>query len=247
MKRLLHALVLLLGLSLPAEASFTLVTTATNSNGGSSGSIAAISIGSVTAGNLVVVGCGQDSATTPATITSVTDGGTTFTAATANTSSAASYQMYYATSSVSTGIVTYTCNYSVAVFTREIQVFVFSYTGTVSFDTEIATGAGASGTATASGNITTTGTDEMVFGAAYGENATAYTAQTINGSAATASVGIGVSTLYYLAAASTFTGQATATANTSGRWVSSMLAFKNTAAGGAAPKRLALTGVGDEL
>lgn len=245
MKRLL---VILLGLlwSVNAEASFTFSRSTTNSNGGSATTITAGATG-ITLGALVVVACGNDSGLTAV----VDDGGlSAFTAATANISGSAALQFGWANSSAASGSVTYQCSFfsgatPTAAFSREIQVYIFTTSASANFDVADATGAGASGTATSSGNITTTGTDELVFGAAYGENATAYTAQAINGSAATGTLGAGVSTLYYLAFGSTFTGAATATANASGRWVSNAIAFKITGGGGAAPKRLLTLGVGE--
>jgi hypothetical protein len=208
--------------------SFTLVNSNSASGGAGSTTIATTVTG-VGAGNLVVIYTGNNQ---PATMT-VDDGGSdTPTQDTINSASGAvRTQFHYILSSVASGSVTYTCTFDVSASNRIIIVYVFSYTGTCTFDAANRDGA-ATGTACASGNITTTGTDELCFGGLYSEGDQDMTALQIAGTNVTAQIDNARGTLSYLAFGSTFTNQFTATQAASTRWNAGLIAFKNSAGGG---------------
>lgn len=114
---------------------------------------------------------------------------------------------------------------------KRFLIMEFSYTATPSYD------AGnqnqSNGATLASGNITTTGTDEVVigtFGEYFGE--TTNTEQ-INGVAATGRVDATYSSMWYRILTSTFTGgQATANFPIGGAYISAIIGIKAVAGGG---------------
>lgn len=231
-KRLLiiaFAVVCIFGLSPNAFASWTLVSSCNNSNGGSDTTIACSIVG-VNVGDTVLVVA--DGSGTP-TIT-VSDGTTSFTGLTAITTSNSGLTMRgsYLLASAASGTVPYTVTYSVAATSRNIEAYAFTPSGTPSLDQQASdeTIASSSGS---SGNITTTGTDELAFGYEANENQTVPSAMQINGTNATASIVSGEnSALWYLATGSTFTGAATFTNASSTRNLTAIVSFKNTAGGG---------------
>jgi hypothetical protein len=218
--------------------SFTLVNS--NSTFGAAGATTvATTVTGVGAGNLVVIYTGNNQ---PATMT-VDDGGSdTPTQDTINTGSGSvRTQFHYILSSVASGSVTYTCTFDVSASNRLIMVYVFSYTGTCTFDQANRDGA-ASSPPVASGNITTTGTDEMCFGGLYSEGNQDMTALQINGTNVTAQVDNDRGTLSYLAFGSTFTGQFTANQAVTSRWNAGLIAFKNAGGGGGGGPSIIYTG-----
>lgn len=161
---------------IPAIPSATYVQDGTNTEDASSSSIAA-TINGVTAGNLIVAYVKFEG--TPTTI-SLSDGTNSFTPGTMNDGSNGdvSGQFLYLLSS-SGGNKTYTVTLGAARTFRRLIVKEFAYSGTISLDVQSV----ASGVATAapnSGNVTTTGIDEICCGS-YGDySATASTAELID-------------------------------------------------------------------
>lgn len=208
--------------------SFTLNNGNSGINSGSNISVAVVVTG-VLAGDLVVA-YANDNGGVQSPIT-ISDGTTSLTPLTEVTiSTVVESQIFYLLSSVASGSVTYTATWNANVSTPSLAVYVFTPSGTVVFDQANQAG-GAGVTTKSSGNITTTGTDELVFGAQQGESA--YISLTINGSAPTALVGTGSFRLGYLAFGSTFTGDCFATQTSAGRLAAHIASFKIT--GGGAP------------
>lgn len=122
--------------------------------------------------------------------------------------------------------MTYTVTFpSGATFTRMVA-FEFSSTGTISFDTQN-TGSGT-GTALASGNITTAGVSDLVLGS-YGEYGGGDTSlEQINGQTATEVVRtISNASSWYKSFTSDFTGNSTATLQSAAPWIGNIIAFKS--------------------
>ena len=135
--------------------------------------------------------------------------------------------------SANSGTRTYTVTPGGSPGFQRMIAFELSYTGgTLSFDTDRADGKGTSASPS-SGNITTTGTDEIVFGS-YGEYSDhILSARQINGQNADANVDAGgFTSVWRKSFGSTFTGAATATLSPSAEWISNVIAFKVTGAGG---------------
>src|SRR6185436_5685608 len=132
-------------------------------------------------------------------------------------------QFFYLPSSQAQGAVTYTANFSAARSWKRMIVYQYSYGGVASFDaSNRATGTSGS---LNSGNITTTGANEVVFGA-YGEynsdNTT--TNEQINGQNAD-NVFRQYHSMWSKTFTSPFTGAATAAGNSS-TWIGSIISFK---------------------
>ena len=208
--------------------SFTAVCKAENS--GLSG-CTSLTVGSsngisgVQAGDLVVIFAGGGSTTT---ITDVSDGTSSFTAGTSNTSNTEQCQFWYLLSSVATGAPTYTITYSASTLNRTADVFVFRPSSPCVMDVQRADQNNPNSSAPASGNITTTGTDEMVVFAVYKEGSTTYSNRLINSLAVTDSTGQTNSDASYRAFASTFTGQGELTLSGNTRWCCNIISFKIT-------------------
>jgi hypothetical protein len=133
---------------------------------------------------------------------------------------------YYLLSSSASGTVTYTATWNTARPYRRMMIYEYSYSGgAVVFDASNR----AAGTGTLnSGNITTTGTEEIVFGA-YGEyHATPTSTERINGVAADQVVRASWASMWSKSFTAPFTGAATA--NAGPEWIGSVIAFKRTAA-----------------
>jgi hypothetical protein len=135
-------------------------------------------------------------------------------------------QFFYLLSSTASGTVTYTATWSAARPYRKLMIYEFSYNGgTVAFDSSNRA-TGTSGTLS-SGNITTTGADEIVLGA-YGEYSTNNTTtERINGVAADQVLRASYASMWSKSFTAPFTGAATASGN-SHPWVGSVIAFKRT-------------------
>ena len=197
------------------------------SDGG--GTTLSVSLTGVQAGSLLVAFVKWEGGTTPVTLS---DGTSSFTADTQNSGAGGELhgRFYYLLSSARSGSVTYTATWTEA---RPYQrMFVYEYTqsgGIVTFDaSNRATGNSGS---LNSGTLTTTGTDEVVFGA-YGEYDASTTAnEQINGVAADQVVRTGFASMWSKRFTAPFTGAATATGNSS-TWIGNVIAFKR---GGGAP------------
>lgn len=197
----------------------------------------------VAAGDIVVVMVGWEG--TDTTI-AVSDGTTTLTPwsignkGTAGSNGEPHLAMSYLLASVASGTntVVYTATYGAARTFRTIAVYVFTPSAAASIggSPNCSAGSGTTGTALASGNITTTGMDGLAV-AAYSEyGGTLDGTQKINGvdDVGTQLCGTSHSCLYYIAYAAEFTGQATAGIGSNNRWVLGVIAFKIGAAAGLA-------------
>jgi hypothetical protein len=135
-------------------------------------------------------------------------------------------RFFYLPASTASGTVTYTATWSAARPYRRILIYEYSYSGgSVSFDGSNRATA-TSGSLT-SGNITTTGSDEVVFGA-YGEySSSTTTGERIGGVLADQAVRSGFASMWSKRFTAPFTGAATATGNSS-TWIGNVIAFKRT-------------------
>ena len=157
------------------------------------------------------------------------DGTSTFTADALN--SAANNDLrgrfFYLPASVRSGTVTYTATWSAARPWRRILIYEYSYTGG-SVTLDASNRATATSGTLSSGNLTTTGTDEVVFGA-YGEySAATTTGESVNGVLADQTVRSGFASMWSKRFTAPFTGAAAATGN-SATWIGNAIAFKRTA------------------
>ncbi len=206
----------------------------------------------VSSGDLVVawLGWGIDGLSP-----SISDTSSTFSPATANNSitwSQAHGQFFYVLSSVATGTPTYTATVTGA-YEPEIIVWIFTPSAAATFDIDVATESlGFAGSTSPDSNVLiTTGKNELVIGGLMTENnSTPVTDQAIGGSSATTNA---VSAAYpsftvaswYLATIGTI--RATATLNSSQKWLINEIAFKADAGGGggSTPSRLTTLGAGN--
>ena len=173
------------------------------------------------------------------TITSVSDGTNNLTAVTANTSDTqVGSQFFYTIGSTPTGNVTYTATASSSTG-MVICVMAFNPSGTASLDQTRQDQSAAASASSVTGNITTTGTDELVIGGVGTQNSRTFSAQQINAINAAANVGAagggGAGNEYYLTFGTTFTGQGTATISSADRWSSSIISFNNAGGGASVP------------
>jgi hypothetical protein len=180
------------------------------------GTASTIQLTGVVAGDLVFIAVAWALASGSVT---VSDGTSSFTMRPAVANGIGfSVQGGYLLSSVKSGTVTYTISGETP---SSVIVLEFSYSGVCTYDK----GTGASGNSASlnSGNITTTGTDELAL--AIGDANTAPSSEQIDGLAADSSYASGAPLYaWWKAFASTFTGAATATI-TSGYWVCSIDSF----------------------
>ena len=173
----------------------------------------------------------------------LSDGTSTFTADVQNDAANGDLhgRFLYLPASVKTGTVTYTASWSPARPFRRLAVYEYrAGGGPVSFD--------ASNRATATtgnlntGNVTTTGLDEVAFGA-YGEyNTTTTTGEQIGGLAADQVVRASFVSMWSRRFTGTFTGAATATGNST-PWIGNVIAFKHVGVANAAP---AISNIADQ-
>jgi hypothetical protein len=211
-----------------AGASAVSISTALTTNGNG-----------VNVGDLIVIIASDDTGDISSITTTGGSGSTnTYTALALNsTTGTARQKFFYCLSSLDSGAITFQANYAATSTGRGICVAVFDPTGTVSLDGSDATGGAATGTALASGSITTTSADGIMFGAGYLENANTFSAPLIKGSAATSSVGV-TEVLLWWAATTASAGTAAATQSASGRWLCSAAAFANTGGGASPPPQM---------
>ncbi len=218
-----------------ASSSFTLTVTATatppltfarsaGASANGNGTTLSVQLTNVKAGSLLVAFVKWEG-TASSTVT-LSDGTSPFTADGVN--SAANNDLhgrfFYRPASTASGTVTYTATWSAARRFRRILIYEYSYSGgTVAFDGSNRATA-TSGSLT-SGNITTTGSDEVVFGA-YGEySSSTTTGERIGGVLADQAVRSGFASMWSKRFTAPFTGAATATGNSS-TWIGNVIAFK---------------------
>ena len=191
-----------------------------------------VSLTGVTAGNLIVLWVKWEGTTTGGA--TVSDGTTSLTMGTLSDPGDNTVGQFAYLLSANGGNKTYTVTFPTGATFPRLRIAEFSYSGTISLDAQnIGSGDSA---APASGNITTTGTDEIVLGGFSESALVTLSSPLINASAATFVVG-GVHTkMWYRIVTSTFTGNASATSDTSSFWVSNVIAFKIASASGAVTK-----------
>ena len=200
------------------QPPFTLV----QSNVADSGNT--ITLNNVTAGNLIVIWVKWEEASLSGSA-SVTDGVSSFTMGTPAHfgTSRPSGQFGYLLSA-NGGNRTYTATFPTGDAFPRLRIAEFSYAGTISFDGQhIGSGSSIS---PASGNITTTGTNELVLGGYAEYSNGALSNPLINGQPATLIPGGSYTKMWYQNSSSAFTGNASATLNSDGGWVTNVIAFK---------------------
>lgn len=213
-----------------------------------SGTTITVQLTTVTAGHLIVIFAGAAAVTS--TTVSVSDGTTAFTltpqGVQANAGNACFGSFHYLLSSVASGTVTYTATFGAAKTNGVIYAFEYSYTGTPAFDVENVASSNGGTTALTTGNVTTTGSDEVLLvGVVSNTFGGAITSPTIDGTAGThATQEAGpLSEVYDLAKTGVTVGGGGTMWNSS--WVALIASFKATAAGGGVtyPQPLTLLGV----
>ncbi|MBK7951380.1 MAG: PQQ-dependent sugar dehydrogenase [Deltaproteobacteria bacterium] len=189
------------------------------------GTTLSVPLTNVRAGSLIVAYAKWEGAAAGSTVT-LSDGTNTFTADAVGSAANGDLhgRFFYLPASTASGNVTYTATWSAARPYRRLLVYEYAYSGgSVGFDAS-SRATGTSGTLN-SGSITTTGTDEVVFGA-YGEySASNTTTERIGGLAADQVVRSGFSSMWSKTFTAPFTGAATATGH-SATWIGSVIAFK---------------------
>jgi len=202
----------------------------------------AVSLTGVGAGNLIVLWVAHEGA---ATTYSCSDGTTTLTNGTVSDhANGDQHALFCYVLSANGGNQTYTMTFGGSRTFRRMQVWEFSYSGTVSLDAQgVATG--TNGTHT-SGAITTTGTDEVVLGGSKNFNTGTFSSFLINGVTADGSLEDATTVLssswYRLLTAIFTSGVAAVSHNNSTAWNCHIIAFK-AAAAAVTPQRT-LMGVG---
>lgn len=193
-----------------------------NTVGTGSGTTAAVQLTSIAAGDVVVVWAANGASVD---INSVSDGTTSLTLLNQLSNGSLRTRIAYLLASVATGSVTYTITFASSVGAN-VCAAAFVPPSAASFDVDLATGVGGSGTAISSGNITTTGSDELVVGCASNENTAGYTAHLVNSVAADGNVIKNGASLWWRFVSATFTGAATVTIDVSSRWSCHVVAIK---------------------
>lgn len=192
-----------------------------------SGTSVTVTVSSTTAGSLLVAWVKWEGALAGSTV-SVVEGAGTFTTATAQAHSNGDLngQFHYKLVAAG-GDTSIVATWTSARAWKAVHVWEFSYTGTCSLDTAIATGTGTNEFPT-SGNITTTGTDEVVLGGLSIYASEAFIAgPLINGVAAAQSItGSQSHHSWERIVTATFTGAATGTKDNLQPWVCHAIAFK---------------------
>ena len=202
-----------------------------------SGTALTVQLTNVQAGSLVVAYVKWEG---PAGATvSLGDGSSAFTADPLNSAANGDLhgRFYYLPAAVATGTVNYTATWSAGRPYRKLMLYEYRYGGTVSVDgTSRATGTSGN---LASGSITTTGGDGVVFGAygEYGPNNTAN--EQLGGVAADQVLRSSYASMWSRKLGGPMTGGATATGNSS-TWIGNTIAFKRN--GSAGPASTALPG-----
>lgn len=161
--------------------SFTYRTSNLLVNQSANSTTIAVSLDGIVAGDLVVVYANAEGAQTTIAIS---DGTSSFTMrpVVAHTGSLHFSAFGYFVASVASGTVTYTATFGAGRQWRSIGAVAMSSSGTTAFDE--GNQASGSGSSASTGNITTHGTDEVVFGGYAGINSgVSFSAPTFNGAA----------------------------------------------------------------
>lgn len=209
--------------------SFTPVGTAsTNAENPADTASIAVTRAGVTAGNLIVVWAGHQGGTI--TIVISDSGGSSFTHGTINDSTPHGRFAFAITGA--SGSVTYTATFGANAASRVIHVWEFATTATPTLDTQGTSQGTAS--AASSGNITTTGIDELVMAAGMSAGGTLWSALAINGVAADDSAtSTTFGNTWYRLVSATFTGAATGTISGGGaQYICTALALQIGGGGG---------------
>lgn len=243
--RLILSVLLTLCFCSNAQAAIGYIQKASNYSD-AAGTTLAVTVSSTGAGNLIAAFSKWEGADTTA---DCDDGTTSFDAGTKenHTNGDLHGQWFYLLSSAS-GKTTINCTWTGSVPYRRVHVYEFSTTAAITLDQQ-STAEAASSTAVNSGNITTTGTDEVVL-ASYGEYSGAgLTSPLINAVAADQSIinspGGTFTSSWERIVTATFTGAGTATLDGLNPWIALVISFKAGAAPASTCKgRLALLGAG---
>lgn len=193
-----------------------------------------VTLTSVPAGALLVVGVKYEGATTTSSVTN--NLGDTFVAKTEkrHANDAFAVRMFYCLASAGSGsTVTFTLTLGANRDFKAMHAMAFTYSGTAAFEAE-PSGGGGSGTsnAPASGNITTTGTD-IISVAMYGSFGAVTNGWQINGVNADAHQEDSLDdSSWYRLVTSGYTGQASGSTLSSAEWILNLASFKVTASGG---------------
>lgn len=210
--------------------SFSFVNKTHSSSSGSS-TTQSVTLGSVVAGNLVVVGWKSEGSNS--TVSGISDGTSSLVVdgQTNHANSDVRWGFGHILSSVASGSVTYTVTHNIANTFFWTFAMQFSKAGSVSLDVEN----GSQGTSTAvnSGNVTTTAAVSLALGGYSHYNAVTISSLLIGGSAAdgseAATPAVSESAMWYRILSSIMTnGAASGTLNSSSEWVSRILTFKAT-------------------
>ena len=195
----------------------------------------AVTLNNVGAGNLIVIWAKFEGA---ATTISVSDGTTAFQNGTmANHANADLHASFAYLLIGNSGNKTFTCTFGAARPYVRLHVWEFSYSGTASLDVQN-TGTGTSANPL-SGNVTTTGTDEVAVGG-YGEyggnpvSAPEINAVAANGSTINEPAGSFAASWYRLLTATFTTGHANVTMSNFD-WICNIISFKVAALAGLFP------------
>lgn len=218
----------------PALASFTDVNRNSTSSAGSATTLG-VAVTGVHVGDLIFVWAGTRDGNQA--ISGVSDGTTSLTCLTAAVNGTMQGRICYLLASVASGTVTYTATFAAAATNRFIGSWVFTPTAAATFDQQ---NSATDADVLTSGNITTTGSDELVVAGDINSQA-AHASMQIGGVNATATDSDGVGAFWYRAT----TGTVAATGAAAGALtsVTAIASFK-IGAGAAAVQRALLLGVG---
>lgn len=232
-------------LIVPQRAAFAFVNSASNLNT-AAGTTLDITY-SATAGSLLVGWCKHEGSAGTLTVAR-SDGTEAWSLGTlvAHSNADLHARFAYLTSCTGGASVTYRMTTGSTPF-RSFHLWEFSYSGTASLDVQN-TGQG-NGTTATSGNITTTGTDEVVLGG-YGEySVVTVTTPQINGVAADGSIifssGNFTASWYRILSATFAGGHANCTIPSSAQdWICNIISFSAAAGGGATLRKNSLMRLG---
>jgi hypothetical protein len=227
MRRIVLILLTLFVCVTPAQATITFVQQNSAAANGSAATIT-VALTGVGAGNLIVLFACHE--TVQDTITA-SDGTTSLTGLTRHdfVGGSGSGRFLYLLSANS-GDKTYTVTFGSAAQFRKVFVWEYSYSGTAEFDQENSNESNGGTSSITSGNITTTGTDEVVLAGNWAYSASFPSDEQINGVAADNIDHDGNDgSSWDSIVTATFTGQATATRGTAS-WACLIASFKATGA-----------------
>lgn len=206
---------------------------------GASNTTIAQSVTGVNVNDTVVLLAVNDSTQT---VSSISDGTTTFTNLTATATGALGVQFAWLPASAVNGTVTYTVTYSATAAGRGLYIAVVTPTALPILDLEGTGGTGISNTPL-SGSITTTGSDEIIFGGHGHENSLTSSVELIAGASADVVVRGNIGALWFKVTTLSSQG-ATATLSGSDRWGCNLASFKITGGGGGGTT---ITGLGRRM